>query len=462
MELAPPHLPRLHAIRVDVGMLVFGSVLTFVTSLLCGVLPAWYGARTNLEEALREGGRTGAPGARSLGWHRTLVVAQVALCFVLLVCAGLLARTFYSVQRNPVGFRTQGVLTMTYDLPGGATRYGRDAAERAAFHERLLTTLRAEPGVLSAGIANRLPFAARLDSTDSQTLVRFTLVNRPVPADERPFARLEMISSGYLEALSIPLLEGRMFDARDTLDSARVVLVNQELVRRYFSGDTVVGKTLGNVGRTPPTIVGVVGDVKATPVAAAAEPAIYIALSQSPAFRMRLAVRTEGNPQAMLPMIRRVVTSIDPELPVFDVKPLDEIAADAVATRALCAVVVRPVRRARAGAERGRDLRRPGLHRGATAPGVRRPRRARRSPRATARDGPAARRPHGGDRDRARRRRLNPGGRWIRGLLFGVQPFDPATLGAVAVLFGLVALAACFVPARRAARVDPLTAIRND
>ena len=92
--------------------------LTLLTSLLCGLLPAWYGARTNLEEALREGGRTGAPGARSLGWHRTLVVAQIALCFVLLVCAGLLARTFHLLQRNPIGFQPQGVLTMTYDLPG--------------------------------------------------------------------------------------------------------------------------------------------------------------------------------------------------------------------------------------------------------------------------------------------------------------------------------------------------------
>jgi predicted permease len=462
VDLAPPHLPRLHAIRVDMGMLVFGSVLTFVTSLLCGVLPAWYGARTNLEEALREGGRTGAPGARSIGWHRTLVVAQVALCFVLLVCAGLLARTFYSVQRNPVGFRTKGVLTMTYDLPGGATRYGRDVAERAAFHERLLTTLRAQPGVLAAGTANRLPFAARLDSTDSQTLVRFTLVNRPVPADERPFARLETISSGYLEALSIPLLEGRMFDARDTLDSARVVLVNQELVRRYFSGDAVVGKTLGNVGRTPPTIVGVVGDVKATPVTTAAEPAIYIALSQTPGHRLRLAVRTEGNPQALLPMIRRVVTSIDPELPVFDVKPLDEIAADAVATERFALLLFGLF------AALALGLSVVGIY-GVLAYTV-----AQRLPEFGVRVALGARPAQLLEMVLTQGARLAAVGivlgaaasilaaRWIRGLLFGVEPFDPATLGAVAVLFGVVALAACLVPARRAARVDPLTAIRND
>ena len=208
IDLAPPHLPRLHAIEVDAGMLLFGTVLTFATGLLCGVLPAWYGGRTNLEHALREGGRSGAPGGRSLGWHRALVVAQLALCFVLLTCAGLLARTFYLVQHNPVGFRTDGVLTATFDLPGAVTRYGRDAAERAAFHQRLLARLREQPAVVSAGSAARLPFAAQLDSTDSQGLVRFMLAERPAPPDARPFARIEIVSTGYLETLGVPILDG--------------------------------------------------------------------------------------------------------------------------------------------------------------------------------------------------------------------------------------------------------------
>ena len=461
VEVAPPHLPRLHAIGIDVGMLVFGSAITFVASVLCGVLPAWYGARTNLEEALREGGRTGAPGARSLGWHRTLVVAQIALCFVLLVCAGLLARTFYSVQHNPVGFKTQGVLTMTYDLPGAVTRYGRDAAERAAFHERLLTALRAEPGVLSAGAATRLPFAARLDSTDSQSLVRFDIAERPVAADERPFARLEVISSGYLETLSIPTLEGRPFDARDTLASTPVVLVNHELVRRYFPGGSAIGKAIVNIRRTPATIVGVVGDVKTTPVAVTAEPAIYIALSQSPVFRTRLAVRTHGDPQALLPMVRRVVTSIDPDLPVFDVRPLEGIAADAVATERFALLLFALF------AALALGLSVVGIY-GVLAYTV-----AQRLPEFGVRVALGARPAQLLEMVLAQGARLAAIGivlgagasilasRWIRGLLFGVQPFDPATLAAVAMLFALVALAACFIPARRAARVDPLTAIRH-
>jgi predicted permease len=463
IDLAPAHLPRLHAIRVDTGMLVFGVAITFVTSILCGLLPAWYGTRTNLEEALRESGRSEAPGVRNLGWHRRLVIAQLALCFVLLVCAGLMARTFHLLQRNPIGFRPQGVLTVTFDLPGGMTRYGRDPGERAAFHERLLTLLRAQAGVVSAGSAARLPFAAQLDSTDSQGPVHFNIADRPLPADQRPFARIEVISSGYLETLGVPILEGRGFDGRDTPKSAPVVLVSQTLVRRYFPQDVaVVGRTLLNIRRMPVTIVGVVGDVRATPIALTADPVIYVALPQSPLHRTRLAVRTQGDPQALLPMVRRVVTSIDPELPVFDVKTLEQIAADAVATQRFALLLFGLF------AALALGLSVIGIY-GVQAYGV-----AHRLPEFGVRVALGAHPTQVLQMVLAQGARMALAGmvvgacasllvtRWIRGLLFGVQPFDPAVLIGVAILFSLVALAACLVPARRAARVDPLTALRNE
>ena len=127
-------------------------------------------------------------------------------------------------------------------------------------------------------------------------------------------------------------MEGRAFDARDSLSSAPVALVNQEFVRRHFQREMAVGRALLTGRRTPIAIVGVVGDVKARPVALTAEPTIYFALSQSPPFRTRLVVRAQGDPQALLPMVRRVVTAIDPDLPVFEVRTLEQIAADAVAT----------------------------------------------------------------------------------------------------------------------------------
>lgn len=460
IDLAPPHLPRLHAIEVDAGMLLFGSALTFATALLCGVLPAWYGGRTNLDEALREGGRTGAPGGSSLGWHRVLVVAQLALCFVLLICAGLLARTFYLVQQNPVGFRTDGVLTATFDLPGAVTRYGRDVAERAAFHQRLLARLRDEPGVISVGSAARLPFAAQLDSTDSQGLVRFMLAERPTPRDERPFARMEIVSTGYLETLGVPVLEGRAFDVRDTLGSASVALVNQELVRRYFPGETLVGKSFAD-GQRPPTIVGVVGDIKATAMAIRAEPIIYVPMEQRPLFRTRLAVRTHGDPQAMLPMIRRVVTSIDPDLPVFDVKPLAQIAADAVATQRFALLLFGLF------AALALGLSMIGVY-GVLAYAV-----AHRLPEFGVRAALGASQAQLLAMVMRQGVRMGSLGitmgiamallvtRSLRGLLFGVKPFDVPTFAVMVILFGTIVLAACLLPARRAGRADPMTTLRN-
>jgi predicted permease len=459
-RLAPPHLPRLHAIEVDAGMLFFGIALTFATALLCGLLPAWYGGRTHLEEALREGGRSGAPGAHSLGWHRALVVGQLALCFVLLTSAGLLARTFYLVRHNPVGFRPDGVLTATFDLPGAVTRYGRDVNERAAFHRTLLARLREQPGVISAGSAARLPFAAQLDSTDSQGLVRFMLAERPTPPDERPFARIEIVSTGYLETLGVPLLEGRAFDARDTLASAPVALVSMELVRRYFPGDTLVGKNLAG-GRRPPTIVGVVADVKATALSVRPEPIVYIPMEQSPLFRTRLAVRTHGDPQALLPAIRRVVTAIDPDLPVFEVKPLAQIAADAVATQRFALLLFGLF----AGLALGLSV--IGVY-GVLAYAV-----AHRLPEFGVRAALGA--SPGLLLGMILRQGIRMGTigiafgiglsllvtRLLDGLLFGVRPFDVPTFAVVAVLFGVVVVAACLLPARRAGRVDPMTTLRN-
>ena len=308
----------------------------------------------------------------------------------------------------------------------------------------------------------RLPFAAQLDRTDSQGLVRFNIAERPLPPDDRPFARAEVISSGYLETLGVPVLEGRAFDARDTLTSAPVVLVNQEFVRRYFPRETVVGRTLLDIRRTPPAIVGVVGDIKATPVALTAEPIIYVALPQVPLNRTRLAVRTHGDPHAVLATVRRVVTSIDPELPVFDVKTLQQIAADAVATERFALLLFGLF------AALALGLSVIGIY-GVLAYTV-----AHRLPEFGVRVALGARPAQLLEMVLAQGARmvlvgilLGAGGslmvtRWIRGLLFGVEPFDPATLGAVGVLFSLVALGACLLPARRAARVDPMTAIRNE
>jgi predicted permease len=292
--------------------------------------------------------------------------------------------------------------------------------------------------------------------------VRFTPADRAVPVNERPFARLEIVSSGYLETLGIPVLEGRGFDARDTLQSPGVMLVNQELVRRYFPREPLLGRSLLGIRQTNPMVVGVVGDVKARPVALGAEPTIYLAMSQSPLYRTRLAIRTHGDPNALLPMIRRVMTSIDPELPVFDVRTLRHITTDAVATQRFALLLFALFGALALG------LSVIGIY-GVMAYAV-----AHRLPEFGVRVALGAR-PRQllrmvflqGARMALAGIALGAGAsllvaRWIEGLLFGVRPFDPATLAAVGALFCVIALAACLLPAERAARVDPMKVLRNE
>jgi putative ABC transport system permease protein len=270
------------------------------------------------------------------------------------------------------------------------------------------------------------------------------------------------VSSGFLETLGVPIVDGRGFDARETLDSPPVAIVNQELVRRYSPREAIVGRNLLNIRRVPMTVVGVAGDVKATPVALTAEPVIYLPMPHAPLFRTRLAVRTDGDPYALLPVIQRVVTSIDPDLPVFDVKPLENVAAAAVASQrfalllfalfAALALVLSVVGiygvLAYAVAHRLPEF------------GVRvalgaSPRRLLQMILAQ-----GARMAAAGLAAGAAASLLVTG--WIRGLLFGIDAIDPATLAAVAVVFAFVTFLACLVPALRAARVDPTAALRNE
>jgi predicted permease len=329
------------------------------------------------------------------------------------------------------------------------------------FHDRLLTGLRELPGVLSAGSAARLPFAAQLDPTDGQGPVRFSLAEN-MPQQDRPFARLEIVSAGYLETLGVPILEGRGFDHRDTPQSAPVVVVSRELVRRHSPRETLVGRSVYNLRRVPMTVVGVVGDIKPTPVALDAEPVIYLPMPHVPLNRTRLVVRTEGSPHALLPAIQQVVTSIDPDLPVFDVKNLEEIAGAAVATQRFAMLLFGLF------AALALGLSVLGIY-GVLAYAV-----AHRLPEFGVRLALGARPRQLLQMVLGQGARLVGFGivlgagaallmtRWLRGLLFGVTAFDPLTLSAVAAVFGVAALAACLLPARRAARVDPIAVIRSE
>ena len=272
-----------------------------------------------------------------------------------------------------------------------------------------------------------------------------------------------MISASYLGTLGVPLVDGRHFDARDVLTSGRVVLVSQELVRRYFTSENVVGRSLaGSATQAGPMIVGVVGDLKPTPMAPAVEPTIYVALSQSPIYRTRLAVRTAGDPRALLPVVREAVTSIDPELPIFDVKPLSAIVADAVANQRFALFLFA----AFAGLALGLSV--IGIY-GVLAFGV-----AHRLPEFGVRAALGARPARligmvvaQGGWMAAAGIILGAGAsllaaRAIRGLLFGVQPFDPVDRRGGGPVRGESRSRLPHSGAARRARVDPLACSGTD
>ena len=458
-SLAPGTIPRSEEIGLDLRVLGFTLALALATGALFGLAPVWRLARRDLRDGLGEGSRGVAGGS---GIHRArsaLVFAEVALAFVLLVGAALLLRSFERLQDVDPGFSSDRVLTARVTLP--RVKYAADAAW-LAFGDRLLAEAEAQPGVRSAALVSDAPLG------DSPPYWSFEIQGTEAPRDGSvQDAAVFTASAGYFETLRIPLVEGRFHDATDRVDGEAVVVINQAMARRYWSGKRALGAriTLGDSGNPDArwlTVVGVVGDVRHERLSDQAYPQIYLPFAQAPTRSMVLAVRAEGDPASLAPVIRRSLAELDADLPLANVTTLEErkaaslarprvnaavIGGFALAALVLAAVgiygvvaysVVQRTRelgiRMALGAGRGTLLRmviRQGMMPvlGGMALGL---------------AGALA------------------GGRVLRSLLFGVAAGDPATLVAVTFFLVSVALAAIYLPARRAARSDPMAALRND
>jgi predicted permease len=459
--LAASRIPRLHEIGVDTRVVIFTSVATLVTALIFGLAPAWQISRVNPNEALREGGRSATGSARQKRLRGTLVVVEVALSLILLVGAGLLLRSFIKALQTDGGFKSSGVLTMSVDLP--EARYAKDK-DIAGFYERLLERLSGLPGVQSAGASSDLPW------TGYDENISFTVEGLQSPPDQTPNARYHMITPNYFSAVGVPLLAGRFFSQSDAEKSPRVILINQSMARRYWPDaetlDDVVGKRLTYASKPKEedwwTVAGVVGDVKDTPVEAEAAPALFWTYKQQAQSHMFLALKTDGNAAAFIAAVRNEVQALDNDLPVAEVKTLDEVASAAHATRrftlllvclfALLALILSSIGLygliAYTVSQRTHEI------------GVRVALGASTSNvlRLVVNDGM---------RLAVTGIALGLGGafgltRLIGSLLYGVSPTDPLTFTGVALTLTGAALLACLVPARRATRVDPLVALRYE
>jgi len=322
----PADTPRLQAIAVDSGVLFYTAGATMCSALLFGLIPAWQLARSGVGTTLKEGGRTvaGSPHQRL---RHVLAGAQVALAFVLVVAGGLLLRSFISVLQADAGFRAEGALSASLELP--TARY-ETQARAAEFFNRALERIRVLPGVQSAAIGSDLPWTGYDENTG------FSIVGRQFADGEEPEGRYHFITAGYASATGIAVLAGRELSASDTADAPMTVLLNGSAAQKYWgSAQAAVGARIKIWGRER-TVAGVIGDVRDLPWDEHVTPAVYFPVPQtwSPQ-RMFLVARSATAPEAMVDPIRRIIADLDPELPLANVKPLAAVAYGALATRRL-------------------------------------------------------------------------------------------------------------------------------
>jgi putative ABC transport system permease protein len=474
-----PNVPRLGEIAIDRTVLSFTFALAILTSIIFGLVPAWQSSKTDLSEALKESGRNSTGGVRRRLLGNSLVVVEVALSFVLLVGAGLMINSLLRLQRVNPGFRTAHILTMQLSLP--AAKYAPDRPElTAGFFEQLIARVKALPGVEAASVTSALPL------TNSGWGKLFTLEDRPAPKslDEVPGGQYRQVSPDYFGTLAIPILKGRPFNERDTHDTLAVAVINETLARGFFPDADPIGKRLYlgppeelvPPGILPPgfrfqhfTIIGVIGDVRHSGLNQPLAPEIYTLHEQelatkfaNPSASMYLAVRTTVEPSSVVGAIRHEVQELDREQPVASVATMEELLATSLSQSRFSTLLLGVF------AGVALILAAVGIY-GVMAYSV-----AQRTHEIGLRVALGA---QSGDVMKLVIRQglmLTIGGitiglgaallitRVMTSLLYGVTATDPFTFAFIPLLLTGVALAACFIPARRAMRVDPMVALRYE
>ncbi len=426
-----------------------------MTGVAFGLAPAWQASRYDLQESLREGGR-GAGAGRS-PMRSALVVAEVAVSLLLLAGAGLLVKSFERLQAVDPGFDPSNLLTMRLLLP--QSKYTEDA-RKVEFFRRVTERMRALPGVRAASAVSALPFA------DIGSATSFTVVGRPaLPPGERQGTDVRVADEHYFRTMNIPVVSGRTFTEQEAVENRKVAVVNEAMVRKYFPGEDPLGKRiLVNMGGAPaPTeIVGVVGDARYDKLDGELRPMVYWTPPQLTYASMWLVVRTEGDPASLGPAAVREIQAVDREQPVSDVRTMEGWLAESTARTRFgtlllgafaCAALV---------------LAAVGIY-GVLSYSV-----------AQRRNEIGVRMALGAQARDVLRLVVGQGMRLVlvgvalglagalaltrlmSGLLYGVEATDPATFAANALLLAAVSLAACYIPARRATRVDPATALRRE
>jgi putative ABC transport system permease protein len=457
---SPIRIPRADGVGVDFSVLLFATIVAVVTAVAFGLVPAVFMSRAELQDALKDGAK--GAGTRGRKLRSGLVVAEVALAVILLSGAGLLIRSVEKLLAVNAGLDPASSITIDLQLPDAAYREWERVDQ---FYTTLAQALRPNPEIVGVGAANFLPL-------EVGWRIGYQITDRRVADADAPQAQFHIADEGYFSALRVPLVAGRAFTSSDNAKSVPVVMINETMARQMWPNQPAVGRHIatGITGIGPLSrrlvaggeyeIVGVVKDIKNTSLRSAAEPAVYFAEQQFPSRKMHLVVRGHGDPARLAAIVRQAVQRIDPSLPLGDIKPMERVLAESVdpprfvmllmtvfAGLALTLAAVgiygiltfmvshrrreigirlalgaQPVAMLRMIVREGVGLALIGCAIGVVGAFV--------------------------------------AGRSLSGFLFNIEPWDPATLGAVLAVVIAVAVVACLVPGRRAAAEDPASALR--
>jgi putative ABC transport system permease protein len=455
--VGPSTLPRLDEVHINAPVLLFTTCISLLTGLVFGLVPAWRLSGSGFAEGLKESARTSSPlGHKRLS--RALVVGEIAVSLTLLVCAGLLLKSFWRLIHVSPGFQTEHVITARLSLNDPAYgRYG-DPTRRAKFWRQFEEQVKSLPGVETVGATSNLPLAG--ESLDNP----FHVPGRSYGPSEFDDAQFRQVTPGYFSAMSIPLFGGRWFDLRDSENAPGVLIVNQAFARRFFNGENVVGRRLELMGDTKSSreIVGVVGNINHSALSDPQQPEMYVPYAQIAFPTMNLVVRAAADPISLAAALRASVSATDKDVTLSTFRSMDDVRDASVAQPRFSSQLLGLF------AALALVLAAVGLY-GLMAYSV-----------TLRRNEIGIRMAMGATRENILQLVLRQGSlvalsgiglgliasilvtRLLSSLLFDVGPSDPMTFLTVALLLVGVALLASYIPARRATKVDPMVALRYE
>src|SRR5258705_1291827 len=455
IALAPDNIPRLNEVGVDARVFGFTLAVSLLTGIVFGMVPALHAAKPDLNEALKEGLRGSMGSAAGKRTRSILVVVEVALSLMLLIGAGLMIKSFLRLRQMNLGFNPDHVLAVNLSLSG--SRYPEDR-QQVAFFKEALERLQSLPGIQSAGATTGLPLTLNLSGSD------FRIEGHPDPeTGKEMIINTRSVSPGYFRTLGIRLIKGRDFSDQDKSDAPAAAIINDELARIYFPGEDPIGKRISfDDKQSWMSIVGRIADVKQLGLDSSAKPEVYFPYLQVAAPEMSLVIRTSSNPLSLAAALKSQIQMIDKDLPIDDAKTMQQLLAESSSGRRFNMLLLTVF------AAVALVLAIVGIY------GVMSYTVARRTHEIGIRVAVGAQPLDVFRMVIGQGMKLAIIGvacglvgafgltRLMTTMLFGVEPTDPATFVSIAVLLTGVTLVACYIPARRATKVDPLVALRYE